>query len=603
MTRGVRRTFRFRDFTLEVSEHRLLRGAEEIFLRPKAFDTLVYLVERQGHLVEKNELLDKVWANTIVSETVLTHCITEIRQALRDETQHPRYLKTIPRVGYKFIAEVERITPETEIEKAVTTGMPSVAVVVLPFVNLSADPESEYFCDGLTEELINALTKVKQLRVVAHSSSFSFKGQNVDAREIGQKLNVGSVVEGSVRKVGNKLRISAQVINAADGYHLWSEQYDREMQDVFAMQDDISLAIVNKLKIKLLGEEKAALVKRYTTSLEAYHLYLKGRYFWNKRFAPGAMQTAIEHFNLAVGADPAYALAYVGLADCYNLLGHWQFLAPEEVFPRAMAAAEKALELDDGVAEAHAALAFTKLVYGWDWLTGERELKLAIDLNPSYGLIHLWYAHILCIMQRYDEARAEIERGWNLDPLSVSTNATVGFTLYIARDYGEAMDQLQKTLEMNPNFGLTYFFLGLVYVQQGRGEEAILALERAVETTGRMPVALADLGHAYGLFGERAKAKKVIEELEARSEKGYVSSEGLALVYLGLGEYDQVFECLSKAYERRESVLPWLNVLPHFDGLRSDPRLQKLLRLIGPPQMVHQQYKEEAIDRLETAYE
>ena len=578
MAGAAKQSYRFDGFTLEVSDHRLLRGSRELLLRPKAFETLVYLVERRGHLVEKNELLDKVWANTVVSETVLTHCITEIRQALRDEAHCPRYVKTVPRVGYKFIAEVEELAAAPEKEQSGSESSPSRAIAVLPFVNLSADLDNEYFCDGLAEELINGLTKVKELRVVAHSSSFSLKGRGLDVREIGQKLNVGSIVEGSVRKVGNRLRISAQLINAADGYHLWAEQYDRQIEDLFAMQDEISLAILDKLKVKLLGEEKAALMKRYTHNLEAYHLYLKARHFWNRRFAPGAMQKAIEYFSQAVRADPSYASPYVGLADCYNVLGHWQFIAPEEAFPQARAAVERALNLDDALAEAHAALAFIEMVNGWDWIAAERECKRAIALNPNYPLIHLWYAHILCILQRPDEARAEIERGRNLDPLAVGTNAIVGFTLYLARDYSDAMEQLRRTLELDPDFGLTHFFLGLLHVQEARGGDAIRALETAVEKTGRMPFAVAYLGHAYGLFGKRARARKVIEELKAQSENRYVSAEALSLVYLGLGEYDQVFECLNKAYLRRESVLPWLKILPEYDSVRLDPRFQDILR-------------------------
>ncbi|HLG13403.1 MAG TPA: winged helix-turn-helix domain-containing protein [Blastocatellia bacterium] len=568
-------SYRFGDFTLEASEHRLRRKGEEVPLRPKAFETLLYLVERHGHLVEKDELLERLWAETAVTEGVLTHCITEVRQALQDEAHNPRYLKTIPRVGYKFIGKVEKIASAAQAPEPVKTG--THAIAVLPFVNLSAEPENEYLCDGLAEELINGLTKVRELRVVAHSSSFSFKGQSVDAREIGWKLNVGWVVEGSVRKVASRVRISAQLINAADGYHLWSEQYDRQMEDLFAIQDEISLAILERLKVKLLGREKASLVKRYTEDLEAYHLYLKGRYFWHRRYE-GFMQKAQESFQQAIERDPLYAPAYTGLADTYNSLGVWGFMAPGDVFPRARAMAHKALEIDDTLGEAHASSAFVNLFYDWDWAAAERGFKRASELSPGYALSHLWYAHYLSLVGRFDEAIGEAKQAQFFDPLSPIINANVGWTYYLIREYGRAIEELRKTLHLDPHCGMAHLYMGYTYAQAGRYEEAIEALQRAIDTTERMSWTAESLGYVYGLAGKRERAEKILHESETLSKERYVPSSALALIYLGLGEHDKVFEWLDRAYDERDALLPWLSQMPEFDAVRSDPRFRDLLR-------------------------
>jgi TolB-like protein/Tfp pilus assembly protein PilF len=571
-------SYRFGEFTLEASEHRLRRKGEEVPLRPRAFETLLYLVERHGHLVEKDELLERVWAETAVTEGVLTHCITEVRQALQDEAHNPRYLKTIPRIGYKFIGKVEKIASAQAPEPA-KTG--TYAIAVLPFVNLSAEPENEYFCDGLAEELINGLAKVRELRVVAHSSSFSFKGQYVDVREIGWKLNVGWVVEGSVRKVGSRVRISAQLINAADGYHLWSEQYDRQMEDLFAIQDEISLAILERLKVKLLGREREALVKRHTEDLEAYHLYLKGRYFWHRRYE-GFMQKAQESFEQAIEKDPLYAPAYTGLADTYNSLGVWGFMAPRDVFPRARAMADKALEFDDALGEAHASSAFVSLFYDWDWAAAERGFKRATELNPAYALSHLWYAHYLSLVGRFDEAIVEAKQAQFFDPLSPIINANVGWTYYLIREYGRAQEELRKTLHLDPHCGMAHLYMGFTSAHAGGYEEAIEAFQRAIDTTERMAWTAESLGYVYGLAGQRERAEQILHASEALSKQRYVPSSALALIYLGLGERDKVLEWLEKAYDERDALLPWLKQMPEFDPMRSDARFQDLLRRVGP---------------------
>ena len=569
------RIYRFGDFTLEVGEHRLLRSGEEVYLRPKSFETLSYLIKRHGHLVKKDELLETLWPDVSVMEATLTQCIRDVRKALQDDAQCPQYLKTIQRVGYKFTAEVEELPTAAEKEQA-TEAKSSLAIAVLPFVNLSDDPENEYFCDGLAEELINALTKVKDLRVVAHSSAFWFKGRDVDVREIGQKLNVGTVLEGSVRKAGDRLRISAQLINAADGYHLWSEQYDRQMEDVFAIEDEISLAIVDKLKIKLLSDEKAALMKRYTDNLEAYQLYLRGRYFWSRRYEGGLLK-GLEHFQHAVEKDPRYALAYAGVADSYSSLGVWCFMPPRDVFPRAKAAAEKALEIDDLLAEAYTSLAMISIFYDWDWAAAENRCKRAIELKPGSVLSHHFYAQYLCMIGRTDEGVAEMNQALSLDPLSLLTNTGAGWLLHLAGKSQQAVEQLRQTTELDPNFGLAHYFLGLAYAQEARYEEALAAFEKAIEVTGGLPWAAEQIGYVYAILGERDKAEKVLQETLMLRKQKYVPSSGLAMIYFGLGEREKAFEWLEQAYEERDAALSWSKVLPELDSARSDPRFQELL--------------------------
>jgi TolB-like protein/Tfp pilus assembly protein PilF len=523
-------------------------------------------------VVEKQELFDQVWKESFVTDNALTQEIMNIRHALGDEAATPHYIQTVRKHGYRFIADV------IEGSDAVGSVGSQPSVAVLPFANLSAAAENEYFCDGLAEALINALTKVRDLRVVARTSAFSFKHQQLDVREIGRRLNAATVLEGSVQRKGNRVRILTQLINTAEGYHLWSERFDREMNDIFAIQDEIAGAIIDKLSVKVLANEKPALLKRHTESVEAYHLYLKARHFWNRRFAPGALEKALEYFQQAIRVDPQYGLAYSGVADCYNLQGLFLFRVPHKAFPSATAAAEKALEIDDTLAEAHASLAYAKLIYAWDWPGAEREFNEALKLNPTYPYGHLWYAQYLCAMSRFDEAISEAKRAQESDPISLGINANVGLVLYWVREYEQAVEQLEKTLELDPNFGLAYVYLAFVLIQQGRYDEAIAAIQKSMERTGYLPFAISHLGFAYSLRGDRAKARKVLREAEEHFQELGFPSTVLAGIHAGLGNRDKFFECLYRAYEERSPVLPWLKIYPEYDPMRSDPRYDELLR-------------------------
>jgi TolB-like protein/Tfp pilus assembly protein PilF/predicted Ser/Thr protein kinase len=468
----------------------------------------------------------------------------------------------------------------------VTRTQASPSIAVLPFANLSADKEQEYFCDGMAEEIINALTQVEGLHVVARTSAFSFRDRKVDVREIGRRLNVKAVLEGSVRKAGSKLRITAQLVSVADGYHLWSERYDRDIgalccpEDIFAIQDEISLAIVGKLKVKLLGGERTKILKRHTHDLDAYNLYLKGRYFWDKRTEEN-LNKGIEYFSQAVEKDPEYALAYVGLADSYVALVDYSFLSPKELFVKAREAATRALGIDPMLAEAHNSMAQV-MFREWNWEGAEKEHKRAIELNPDYPNAHHWYALFLTYAGRFDEAIAGMKKAWELDPLSLIINRNLGLFLYYARRYDQALEQLQKTVEMDPNFSMVHAAMGEVYLQKSMYEEALREFQKEADIHGRLNQhEEAWRGIAYLKAGNRDEARRILDDLLERSEQAYVAPTRLAGLYFALGENDEGFRWLDKSYQEHDSTLLEIKVDPGFDGVRSDPRFEELLKKVG----------------------
>jgi serine/threonine-protein kinase len=454
------------------------------------------------------------------------------------------------------------------------------SIAVLPFANMSADPENEYFSDGLSEDLINALAKIPDFRVAARTSAFSFKGEQVDARAIGRKLSVETVLEGSVRKAGNRLRITAQLINAADGYHVWSEQYDRVMADVFDVQDEITLAIVDALKIELLVGEESAVRKKHTANVEAYHLYLKGRYYWN-RSTTEAFRKAIDHFQRAIDVDPTYALAYAGMADAYAGLGDagHSAVSPKEAFSSARAAVQKALELDDTLAEAHASLGHLE-IHEFAWSEAQRAFKRAIELNPNYATAYHTYAFSFAASGRLEEAIATLERAVELDPVSLGIATNLGVLFYFARRYDQAVEQYHKVLDMDPSFARVYVTLGSAYAQMGRHEESVAMFQKAIELSGDRSK-IAALGRAYALAGKKEEALEIIEELQQLSRKRYVTPYAVALIYASMGEKDEAFSWLQRACEEGVSDLIYMKVDPFLDNLRSDPRFSALMDSVG----------------------
>jgi serine/threonine protein kinase/Flp pilus assembly protein TadD len=456
--------------------------------------------------------------------------------------------------------------------------IPSIAV--LPFIDMSPQKDQEYFCEGMAEELINALTKMSGLHVVSRTSSFQFKEKGYNIQEIGKKLNVKSVLEGAVRKAGSRIRITAQLVNTEDGYHLWSEKFDRDMEDIFVIQDEISLKIVENLKVKLFGSEKTKLLKRHTVDQEAFQLYLKGRYFWKRRHQVG-YENAIQFFQQAIDKDPLYALPYIGMADCYNFLGCYGFLPPTKAYPIAKAAIKKALEIDDILGEAHTSLGWIKMFFDWDWQAAEREFKHAISLNPNYPWAHTWYGLCNMMTGQFDKAIKETKRAQELNPLETMVNAMVGLANYVARKYDIAIDQYCETLKMDPNNPLVYLFQGVTYLAKLMWEEATLAFEKLVNLSGRSPFALGFLGMAHAMSGQKEDARKILDQLNRLSKERYVSSLHIALIYIGLDQRDKVFEQLQKAYRERESFLALLKTWPQYDSLRSDPRFDELIKKIG----------------------
>ena len=573
-------TYRFGEFLLQIGERQLIRNGRVVALRPKAFDTLLCLVARYGRLVRRQQLVDDVWAGAYVSEEVLTHCISEVRKALGDDPRHPRYLTTVPRFGYRFVADVRAFAASTISARG--AAMPVPGIVVLPFTNLSPDPENEYLCDGLSEELINRLTKVRGLRVIAHSSSFAFKGQDIDARMIGRQLEVDRILEGSVRQSGGRLRISAQLIDARDGGHIWCEQYDRPMADVFAIQDEMAQAIVSGLEGPLIDSGPRAPLMRANKDTVAYQLYLKGRFFWHQRFR-GGLEQAISCYREAIARDPDFAAAYVGLSHCLATLGVWAFVHPAGVMSEAAELAHRALAIDESLAEAHAALAFVDTFFEWDWDRAGRRFDRAVGLNPGSALVRLWLGHYLSIVGRMDEALAEMRLAQDLDPLSPIVAANLGWTFLLAHDTDQAIEELRRVLSLDPDNALALFYLGYAFVEADLLDDALSSFESAHEGTGGMPWLSESIAWTHAMAGRPEMARGQLRDAERRALHAYVPPSAVAMLHLGLGEDDEVLTWMQRGVEDRDPLVPWLSFMPCFDRLHADPRFQELLRVVGLP--------------------
>jgi len=449
----------------------------------------------------------------------------------------------------------------------VPSGKRSIAV--LPFVDLSPQKDQEYFCDGLAEELINRLTNIENLRVPARTSAFSFKGKELDIQEIGEKLNVEIVLDGSVRKAGNKLRITAQLVKTADGYPVWSKIYERNLEDTFVLQDEISLAIVDSLKIKLLGEEKAKLVKRYTENLQAYNLYLQGRFFLNKR----NLKKAVDFFEEAIEEDPAYALAYADLGYAYATIGDFGDLPAKEAFPKAKELAIKALELDDSLGEAYSSLAVVKYIFEWDWQNAEQDFKRAIELNPDYAPAHQEYAEYLVKRGRFEEALQEIKLAQGLEPFSVIFHAMEGWILNYNRQYDQAIEKLKRVIDMDPELRQAKGYLGTSYLRKGMHEEALALFQ---EQNSRYGIA-----RTYAKMGKLPEARVILESIIEESKETYILPVTIADIYFAIGDTDQGFKWLGRGYEEHDPRLSHLKIMPSFDSVRSDPRFTALLKKVG----------------------
>lgn len=654
--------YEFGRFRLDATERVLLRDGELVPLTPKVFDILLALVEHGGHLVEKDDLMKRVWPDSFVEEGNLTQNVSLLRKALGESPGGSQFIETIARRGYRFVAtvseswddgtnqaltsvatsgelsiqggRVDAVTlsarpavaaepveasfgPEFQNrDKAPTargvsrapfllpgiknhalvltpavvliavigvvyfTGLgragdgiasPIESIAVLPFADDAADSDAEYLNDKIAESLINSLSKLPKLRVVPRSVVANYKGKDIDPRRVGQDLNVRAVVTGRVHRHGDTISIQADLIDLDHVAQIWGQLYERKLADILLVQDDISRDIFENLRLKLNVEEKK--------QLEAYRLYLKGRNSWNKRTEEGLRQ-GIEYFQQAIDTDASYAAAYAGLADCYNMLVVYGVRQPKDGFPKAKDAAIKALEIDETLAEAHTSLAFIKFRWDWDRVETEREFQQAIRLKPSYAPAHQWYSSYLVALGRFDEAIAEAKRTQELEPLSFIASSHLGWILYLSGQNERAIEQCSRILDLDPNFFPALRYRGLAYEQKGMYPEAILEFQKGVKLSGS-PLMLALLGHAYAAAGKTSEAQHVLSELQDLQGRRYVSPYTVAAIYTGLGEKDQAFKWLEKAYEERDIWLMNLKVDPVFSKLRSDRRFPDLLARTG----------------------
>ncbi len=487
-------------------------------------------------------------------------------------------LKTLKNVNLSI--EVYRmVMPWDETRTRSSNDHDSRRIAILPFANISPDPADEYFSDGMTDELITVLSKIKGLRVVARTSAMKFKGERATARRIGQELRVGSLIEGSVRKIKNRVRITVELVDANSEDQLWNETYDRDIQDVFSVQSDIAQQVAKALELRLGVRESSALQQQQTQNPEAYSLYLKGRNRWNLR-SENDLTRAIKYFEEAIGKDPRYALAYAGLADCYSILGYYAYRRATVVSPRAKELAEKALSLDENLAEPHASLGQVLMNFYFDWKRSASELDRALELNPSYATAHFWRATHYMSHARFDDCLAEVKKAVDLDPLSMIILTDAAKDLYLARRYDESIDQYKKSLNVDPNFPIAHKGLAEVYAQKGMNEKAIVEIERAIELSGRSVFILDDLGYIYARAGRRDDAVKVLDDLDRIAADEYVPAYGRAVIHAALGEREKALAWLEKAYEER-SFLVYLKVDPVYDSLRGEERFSMILEKMG----------------------
>jgi TolB-like protein/Tfp pilus assembly protein PilF len=540
-------------------------------------DLLILLVERRRQLVSRADIAKRLWGSSVFVDVEMgvNTAIRKLRQALRDSRESPAFVETISGKGYRFIASVDAVLPERHQESI-------ESVAVLPFTNDCADPDIEYLSDGITETLINNLSQISNLRVVARSTVFRYKGKEGDPQKAGSDLHVRAVVTGRLLQRGSTLIVRSELMDVATGAQLWGGQYNRQAEDVFLLQGDLSREISERLQLQLTGDQKQRLTKRYTEDAEAYRLYLKGRYHWNKR-NPEDLQKAVEYFRQALDKDPSYSLAYAGLADTYPYLSFFHMVPPRVAMPKAKTAGAKALEIDDHLAEAHVSLAYVSFTYDGDWSAAGKHFEQALALNPAYSGAHTFYAFYLSSLGRSEEALAVAKRALDRDPASCAVSHSLAVQLYLARQFEQAIGQAHNTLEMDAHFAISYQVLGEAYLSKGMYREGLLALEQFSALSRSSATSRALLGYSQARLGEHSAALRIIEELEADSKQRFVPALLFALVYAGLDDQDQAFSWLEKACEERFYRLAYLKVEPLWDRLRSDPRFADLLRRVGIP--------------------
>ncbi len=648
------RNVRFGAFEADMEAGELRKHGLRLKLSEQPFQILAMLVARPGEVVSREVLRERLWpSDTFVDfDHGLNNAVMRLREVLGDSSDHPRFIETLPRRGYRFIAPVELKSPALDnaalqaaasdksaavpeilakngsgnseallnagqgqagrrfslpriamlaaavlVGSALISGITvhyvnaskgkadrSSSLVVLPLENLSGDREQDYFADGMTDDLIANLAKIRSLRVISRSTAMAYKGTHKPLPQIATELNVDAVVEGTVMRVGNRVRITAELVQVSTDQHLWADTYESPIGDVLALQNRVSSAIVDQIRINLTKEDRERLAEKPSVSPEAYEDYLKGRYYWNKRSGEG-FEKAIGYFEEATRKDPQYALAYAGLADCYGIIGATIYgrLPASDAAPKAKSAATRALEIDPSLAEAETSLATAKFNYDWDWAGAAEGFKKAMQLDPSYATAYQRYSLYLSAMGKFDESFEQIKKARELEPLSISINTSLGWRLYLAREYDRSIAQLRDTLEMDPASEWAHLNLGQAYEQKGQFSLAIEELQKAVELSHSSPLTISALAHAEALSGNHAGANKLLTQLEALSKKQYVSPYYIAVVYLGLGKNDVAMNWLEKAYTDRSNGLVFLKVEPELDPLRTNPRFITLQNRLNFP--------------------
>jgi DNA-binding winged helix-turn-helix (wHTH) protein/TolB-like protein len=646
MRTPVRHLYEFGPFQLDPPERLLLCDGQPVPMTPKAFDLLVVLVEKGGHLLEKDELLKTVWPGSFVEEGNLSVTVSFLRKALNDDRGLHKYIETVSKRGYRFVADVrevgelESMLPPLQRDESRGTGeenkaqeqrspvapksatiapgrilrwsslllaalglgtllilvkviprreggtaqvqglVPIRSVAVLPFQTLGSKGGEEYLGLEMADALITRLANTGKIIVRPTSAIQKYAGEELSPQAAGQEQGVDAVLDGRIQREADRVRLTVQLIRVRDGVQLWGESFDREFTNIFALEDALSERVAQSIRLKLTGEESRRFTKRSTGRPDAYEAYVKGRYFWNKRTDKG-LKKGLEYFRQAITLDPMFAEAYVGVADSYGTLGLYAVLPPKEAFPAAKEAAKRALEMDDGLAEAHATLGFIYFYYDWNGADAANEFRRALADNPNYAMAHSWYGESLAATGRYPEAVAEAQRALEDDPLSLIIGSNAGWTLSLAGKTDQAIEILRKAIEIDPSFPRTHYRLGRAYEQKKSYDMAISELEQAVSLSGGDACYKGSLGHAYAISGNTNQARKVLQELEERVGQPYVPAYAIGLVYAGLGDNDHAISWLQKAYEDRSTSIAFLKLDPELSSLHSDPRFEQLSRRIN----------------------
>jgi TolB-like protein/Flp pilus assembly protein TadD len=590
---SIQVVYSFGPFYLNEAERMVLRDGQPVPLAPKVFDMLLILVKSAGRLVSKERLLQETWPEVFVGEANISVNIATLRRVLGGGPDEHEYIKTVPKCGYRFVADViedaENIRdvraswPRQESSHAGQRGASGkderfYSVAVLPFHNERADPNAQYLANGLTEGIIRNLSRLKNLRVVAHNTVFRYRGKYSDPQIVGRELQVDSVLAGSVLHWDNHFVVRTELIDAVNGWQIWGRQYRESLSDIFEVETEISQEISEQLELTLTRNEKRVLYKHHTESAEAYQLYLKGRYHWNK-YDQSSLKNAIDYFSQAIEIDPAYALAYAGLADSYYRLSN-AYAPTRDGMSKAKAAAVKALEIDENLSETHAALGLIKLFYEWDWLGAEDEFARAIEINPKYAVAHQRLGLYFNLCGRFGDARRELGLAMAIDPLSTQTYWGLALGCLLTGEYERAIKEIHKAFELDSHDRPALYLLGRVYEEVGQFDLAIAIFKKLSATNGSS-VFLAALGHAYALAGKNRDARRVLNLLNRQSKDQYVSPYGKAVIHLALGDRNQSFSCLEQAYEQRCEMMTWIKIDPAFDSIRTDLRFTSLLGRLG----------------------